>query len=220
MKDCVCIIVTYNTPQLIKNCVKSVLLHYPQLKILIVDGSSKHSVCYEVVDMLARKFSNVDVIHAGYNIGHGNGMVLGIEKTDQENIILLDSDTEIHYTVFDEMKFFLQSSKFIYGVGEVVKVNANGMNVDQDGIPYLHPYCAMIKRSAYKKYQPIIHHGAPMIKAMLNLHRHQGMYLKHFDLKYKVEHKCRGTRNVISQQAELLKVQIHEKKQRVKRHAP
>ncbi len=192
------VIVTYNTPELIYDCVKSILKFYPRLPILIIDNSPIHSECYQMCKNLSREFDTVKTHFTFHNIGHGRGLHLGINMVYTENVLIVDSDTEMLAPCLETMEKELKTN--VYGIGQIVQVNEHGVNVFR-GIKYLHPYFALIKKKMYDNNPGFIHHGAPFIKTMCWIHDQNklgnSIELKNKDLKPYVLHKERGTRNVI-----------------------
>ena len=184
--------VVYNTPKLIKECIDSFKKIYPLIPIVIIDGSPVNSECYTICDQLTRKYFKVNVLHLKTNVGHGRGLDRAIKMLTTEYVLVMDSDTELKQPCLALMKASLGDA---YGIGEVVIVNENGINVDE-GIDYLHPYFALIKRDKYLQNPPFIHHGAPFIGTMKHL-KETKVPVKNFGLNGFVLHKERGTRNVI-----------------------
>jgi len=154
--------VNYNTPELIKSLMYSFRQFYPDVPYLIVDGSEEQY--YEQIKEYANKF-NVSIHHFDYNIHHGPGMAYGMKIITTQQILLLDSDIRIIKGGFIED---LQSKLLpdSYGIGGVSSVNPSGVNVDDNGIKYLHPACALLNRKIALQYPLPIKHGAPMIKTM------------------------------------------------------
>ncbi len=88
MKDVTAITVAYNTPTLIRKAITSMRWHYPDIAIIIVDGSPKDSECHHVVDELAKIFHGIKVVHANHNIGHGPGMDAAILLSKTKYVLL------------------------------------------------------------------------------------------------------------------------------------
>ena len=184
------IIVSYNTTTLLRNCVQSFKKYYPNNPLIIIDGSPKGSQCFRVSQSMYK--GNTIVKNVEYNIGHGNGMKLGITMVQTSHFALIDSDTVIKGQVFEQMEKYLASN--VYGVGKVVKVDKKGNN-DENGIHYLHPYFAVINKQLYLKHLPIIHHGAPMLNAMISLSMQKEHSIINFSkIDDYVLHLERGTR--------------------------
>lgn len=184
------VIVTYNTTTLIKQCMCSIRKFYPNLSVIIIDGSPVGSSCYKYTKGLSGK--NTFVKNMGYNIGHGEGLKEGIKLAQTNYVALVDSDTILKGKAFEPMISRMRSNT--YGVGKIVLVDKNGMNVE-NGIKYLHPYFAVINKNIYYKVDPIIHHGAPMINAMISLDKQSEYVIESFEsIDNYVLHLERGTR--------------------------
>lgn len=183
------IIVSYNTYQLMRECYNSLRKFYPTIPCVLIDGSDEGDKCHEFVKTRNTKYNKIFSLKK--NIGHGPGMVLGIENCETEYFLLMDSDVVMKRPVLGIMLRLFETLD-IYGVGNVIKVNQKGIN-DPNGYDYLHPHFALIKKSEYLKFDPIINHGAPMIKAMISGADH-GVYS--MDLTEYITHHERGTRNL------------------------
>ncbi len=153
--DIGCVIVCYNTPNIITTAVNSIKKHVD--RVVIVDNSTNVRVIKEC-DRL--KKGNVDVIHIHKNIGHGPGLNIGITFLRTEYIICMDSDAKLKdKSLIPEMKSMISDN--VYGVGFIEKI--------VDNIDYLHPYFCMFKRRTYFDYPPFIHHGAPFCRTMIKV---------------------------------------------------
>lgn len=183
------IIVSYNTRNLLSNCVSSIRKFLPSMKLIIVDGSTQSNPCFSFSKTL--KDRNTSVLNVFQNIGHGKGMVKGIEICETEYFLLIDSDTIMKANPLPEMMDLIKNN---YGIGQVVNVNTKGNNIEK-GIKYLHPYFALIKKEQYLKYSSIINHGAPMLNSMIDLHlKNKSKLLVDFPVEKYIHHLGRGTR--------------------------
>ena len=183
------IIVSYNTKELLENCINSIRNHSKSIKIIIIDGSEINNECSRYV----RKINNNQnrVIKLNNNIGHGKGMDFGINLVGTPYFCVVDSDTIMIQNPLFKM---LELIKDNYGVGCVVDVDDKGVNFE-NGIKYLHPYFALINKEMYKRFKPFYHHGAPCLNAMKDINN-KGLQSKliHFDLEKYIKHLGRGTR--------------------------
>lgn len=210
MQNITAIIVSYNTPDLLRNAIASVRRFYPTLPVIIIDGSPPDSECWMYCQMLGLE-PNMIVKCVEYNIGHGNGMKMGISMVETEYFLLMDSDVEIkNEGCLEFMIEVFENSPKVYGFGNIVEVNKEGGNIPNEytvtdkaleiskpgAIPYLHPHFALIKKSMNLKYAPIINHGAPMIKAMVDLHEKKEDYPAYWPVDEWVVHHERGTRKL------------------------
>lgn len=195
MNNVIGITVCYNTPDLIRNAIESILNFHPELKIMIVDNSDKGSECFIEVDKLCTKYKNVMCYHTEYNLGHGDALQLGISLTSEKYMLVFDSDIIMTKSPVNEMIGLMAYN--VYGIGMIVQSSSRGLNVEK-GIDYLHPYFCLLNRISYDKFAPYSHHGAPAIKAMIDLNNKKCCRLINFDLNDYVIHLERGTRNILT----------------------
>ena len=154
--------VNYNTPELLESLLKSFRWFYPDIPYVVVDGSSVYY--YEKIKDFSTRYS-VSLHHFEYNIHHGPGMAYGMETITTDQILLLDSDIQILKGGFiEDLQSKLNPES--YGIGDVSKINRDGVSIEGTGIKYLHPSCALINRAVALKYPLPTKHGAPMIKPM------------------------------------------------------
>ena len=101
------IIVHFNTPTLLNNCINSIINNHTsiQYEIIVVDNNSKFKNEKEI-----SKLKSVKWINNNYNAGFSRGNNLGIKKAKGEYILLLNPDTEIKKGFLDQ---FVMSYKKI-----------------------------------------------------------------------------------------------------------
>jgi len=183
------IIVSYNTKELLENCIKSIRNHSKSIKIIVIDGSPVESECWFYVKKI--NGNTIRAIRIERNIGHGKGMDFAIDLVETPFFCVVDSDTIMNKNPLKEMLNLIGEN---YGIGCVVDVNENGVNIDK-GIKYLHPYFALINKAKYKRFKPFFHHGAPCLNAMKDLNN-KGLSntLIDFPVENYIHHLGRGTR--------------------------
>jgi len=186
------LVVSYNTKELLQKAIESIRSFYPELPILIVDSSTPLSECYEYTKELAMD-DNIERIYISGNIGHGKGMDTGLKIIKSKYVLLFDSDIEMKAPRLEAMLHVLGPD--LYGVGQVITVDRNGNN-SEVGLPYLHPHFCIINRNSYFDFAPFVHHGAPLIKTMIDIYTHGGAELRSFDVPKYVLHEGRGTRKL------------------------
>jgi glycosyltransferase involved in cell wall biosynthesis len=191
------IIVCFQTPELLKTCFESTRRFYPDMKIIIIDGSPVKSECFLYSQSLA---DDNTIIHGvGHNIGHGLGLAMAMALCQTEFVLFIDSDVEIENgDVIPEMVAFYdwgrEKHAMVYGVGQIVVVDELGHN-KPTGIDYLHPHFSLIHRETALKYNLPIHHGAPMIKTMMAVARAKCRVLN-FPVHRFIHHRECGTRRL------------------------
>lgn len=92
------IIVTYNGQSYIERCLTSVFnnKYFQQFDVIVVDNNSTD----KTTDVVAEKFSQVELIKLDKNLGFVGGNNIGINqalKNGCDYIILLNQDTEVEY---------------------------------------------------------------------------------------------------------------------------
>jgi hypothetical protein len=174
------IVVHYNTPSLLKECIDSINSHY-KINIIIIDGSPKGSAGNIMANHLTENKPNIRCINANYNIGHGKGINMGMSMVTTP----LVNDRCLEF-----MLSKMETEERKYGCGLIVTTDENGCNT-KEGIDYLHPYFSLIDREMFYKFPICTHHGAPMIVPMRALN---GLnLLVNFDPSPYVLHHHRGT---------------------------
>jgi glycosyltransferase involved in cell wall biosynthesis len=199
------IIICYETQPLIRTAYESIRNFYPDIKVIIVDGSKERSDCHHYTTGIRGTHTEVYQVHR--NIGHGEGMHFAMKHVQTKYALLMDSDVVIkHGNIIESMEDCLETftvkksdvgafdfSKRFYGCGQIITVNNGGSN-SPDGFPYLHPHFALVDVEAYRAYPPAAHHGAPMILPMRELHSTgRSDLLKEFPVSEYISHKGRGT---------------------------
>lgn len=190
------ILVCYETQPLIRTAYESIRAIYPDIKVIVVDGSRHRSDCHYYTSTIKSKDTDVYQVH--YNIGHGDGMNFAMKHVQTKYALLMDSDVIINRECIISMECIMNESWIdLYGCGLVISVNNKGIN-DPNGFAYLHPHFAMVNRDTYRKYDPAAHHGAPMIQPMRQIRdRKESHLLKYFPVSDYVTHKGRGTVNTV-----------------------
>jgi len=167
------ITVCYNTKDLIERAYTSVRKFHPDMPIIIIDGSDATNPCAQYVKSLESDLTTV--ISLGYNIGHGRGMHMGINRAKTPYVLIFDSDIEMLKSPVDAMLDIMESDTF--GVGWIEHTDYDGYGVgarkdhEAESMPYLHPYFQLINVANYRKYHPYVHHGAPCYLTMLDIYK-------------------------------------------------
>jgi hypothetical protein len=177
MKDVTGIVVCSNTKGLIQRAYESVRKFYPDMRIIIIDGSDVGDPCYSYVSDLSSDITTVGV--CGYNIGHGRGLVAAIDMVKTKYALIFDSDIELIASPIESMAEMMEDDTFGVGHLEIVGPDGYEYNVSNRVLSvtptlYLHPYFQLINVSNYHKFPPYVHHGAPCFKTMNEIKR-QGL---------------------------------------------
>lgn len=191
--------VCHNTADLLLNAVCSLRKHH-NIPIIIVNGSDTTAAgndCTRTAYALSAHYKGIQVINVGYNLGHGDGLDLGIRNAQREHVLIFDTDILVKQQVLH--LFPLQK---YYAAGEVVFVNDIGINVQAGkGIRYVHPYFAMVNRLQYARGARFTTCGAPLLRAMKYVNQRNPAWLVNVELRAAVTHLERGTRKVIPPEA-------------------
>lgn len=210
------VVVSHNTKDLLCTAITSIRKHYPKMKIVVVDGSDENDPCCTYIKGLADV--NTRVFHVKNNIGHGKGLCLGIKYVTTPYLLVFDSDIEMINSPLEKMLDMMEEDT--YGVGYIEPTDLGGHEwgsrkdkMHEGPMKYLHPYFCLIQMKEYEKYPPFIHHGAPAVQTMLDIHRKglSDVVLKEFEglghssssgwtwvgePRYYIRHDTRGTRDV------------------------
>jgi glycosyltransferase involved in cell wall biosynthesis len=168
------ITVCWNTKDLIERAYNSMRKFYPDMPIVIIDGSDAGDPCATYVRGLASPITTV--VQPGYNIGHGRGMCAGIEKVKTSYALIFDSDIELLEPCVPAMLAMMEEDTF--GVGYIEKTGYDGFvygvhahHENETPVRNLHPYFQLINIGNYKKFHPYVHHGMPTYLTMLDIHK-------------------------------------------------
>jgi GT2 family glycosyltransferase len=121
--DITVIIVNWNTREMLKNCLESVMLHSREhVKIIVVDNASMDGSR----DMVETLFPEVRLINSGGNIGFGRANNLAVPYADTPLILFLNPDTLVMKGTLERIIDFMESHpnvgalscKAIYGPGQ------------------------------------------------------------------------------------------------------
>ncbi len=106
------VILSYNTPDLIKNCIDSIKKQYNpeidknEIEIIVVDNASK-SENVEILSKYFDKNKKITFIKNSENLGFGRGCNLGEKAAKGKYVLFLNSDTEVNDKGFLEMTKYL-----------------------------------------------------------------------------------------------------------------
>jgi GT2 family glycosyltransferase len=112
------IILSYNTQELLRNCLNSLFSHTPKedIEVIVVDNASKD----ESVAMVKKEFSKVVVIENKENVGFSRGCNIGAQKANGEYLLFLNSDTE--FTADDTLSLMREAmTEKVGAVGGLMK---------------------------------------------------------------------------------------------------
>jgi len=175
------ITVCHNTRILTGKSYQSIRRFYPNMPIIIVDGSDPENSCTPYVQALASDLTTI--MRPGYNVGHGLGMNMGINYCRTRYALMFDTDVELLEPCVGDMLAMMKEDTF--GVGYVIPTAFGGFGTlytyppastpkNGNWMPYLHPYFQLIDIKNYRKFPPYENQGAPCTPTMLAIYK-QGL---------------------------------------------
>ena len=100
------VIVTYLTKRdILLNCLESIDKNF---KVLIVENSKK----FPNKNFFLKKFSNLEIICSGTNLGYGKGNNFGLVRTKTDFALILNPDTILENNFFVNVKKIIKSENF------------------------------------------------------------------------------------------------------------
>jgi hypothetical protein len=162
--------VSYNSPELVNDLLRSFRLYYRN-PVTIIDGSSEDLA--REIEVVCAKFQDVRFIHFQYNIHHGPGMAWAYQNLELNGpVLVLDSDVYVLRSGLIEA-LMSELTPEMYGVGYVNYVNEGGFDVTyvEGAVRYLHPACMLCNIEVVRQWPMPTKHGAPNIEPMLAIHR-------------------------------------------------
>jgi len=180
------VVVSYQGWELLDRALKSVEKFYPDLDILVIDGSPDGET-REYVKGLDNK------LLLDFNISHGRGLHLGITIAPTDYVLCFDSDIEIIKPPLDGMMELMDDETF--GIGRTLQLPCMNWNLDiGKNVTYLYPHFHIINRHVYRKFLPYVHSAAPGQITFIDIAKqNKESVLKHFDVDSYVRHYQGGT---------------------------
>jgi len=163
------IAISHNAPELIERLLRG-LRRFHGNRVYIIDGSSPDVA--EQIRAVTDADDNVEFIPFGYDIQPGPGIAWALRHLGLSGqALFLDAGVEVLEPGLIES---LQSrlTPDMYGCGEVRLVNEHGHERPADGaVRYLDPACMLVNLDVMRRWPLPIKHAAPLIQAMLAIHR-------------------------------------------------
>ncbi len=194
------VVVNYRTRDLTRRAAETLLHHYPQLRLIVIDnGSEDESTGF--VRELGQTRVNVTAVLNRRNRYHGPALDQAIRSASTEFVFTLDSDCEIQRGGFLEAMLSAFADERVYAVGDIRYKNRFGFTYGYgeeahperpNRIPYVHPYAMLLRRSTYLQLHRFVHHGAPCLKNMRDAQR-RGYVVVNFPVGDYVYHRLAGT---------------------------
>lgn len=166
-KDLAVIIVSYNTRELLENCLRSVFdAEQPRkgTEVVVVDNASRD----DSIAMVEKEFPQVKIVQNKENLGFSKANNIGVAVTNSRHYLFLNSDTIIgRYSLVKPLKYLKKhpkagaiTVKLILGNGEIDYDNRRGFPTPWTtfcrlfGLSKLFPKSTFFN-SYYLGYRPI-----------------------------------------------------------------
>ena len=109
------IIVSYNTKDLTRECINSIIKNTKGIdyEIIVVDNASKDASVEVLKKLKQGKTQKIKIIENKNNKGFGGANNQGIKRAGGKYILLLNSDTVIHDNIIGEMASWMNKRKSI-----------------------------------------------------------------------------------------------------------
>jgi hypothetical protein len=189
------VIINYKTPDLTLRAIATFKAAYPAVKTLLIDNGSGVEFA-DVMVTIRSSWPDVELTVNAKNLHHGPAMdqAMGLVLTPW--VLFLDSDCEVLKPGFIEVLMEqCMGNKDAYAAGTLFYMNKRGFVVQKDkrgAIPYIHPYCALLKKELYGTLPPFELHGSPALRNMTAAGE-KGYALVDVPLEAYVKHEFRGT---------------------------
>lgn len=172
-KDVTVVICQGNKRSLTELCLGSLLRFYPDIDVLVVNGSPFDDDSTSYLKLMALKHPNVRVLEWSKTNSHGIMMDTSIRNNvSNEYVLLMDNDTIVERGGWiDPMVEQLKADANMFATGTVMIVSRSndscGIPKDEDDLlRHAHPSCSIIKRSMYLGFRGATNHGAPLCYTM------------------------------------------------------
>ena len=162
----------------VETCLGSFMKLFPNIPVVVVNNSPLDDLCTENLE----RVDGIKLINTGKNMGHGQGLLRGMEEVKTKYVLIFDSDVlfKLRKLIPDMLSLMDDDT---YGVGFVMWHGMDGKHcrphlLSEDrpagAMKYLHPFCVLINVSVYEQYPKFDGfliknnkpHGAPMMSAM------------------------------------------------------
>ena len=188
IKNVTAITVNYKTKDLIETSLIQFRKYYPDIQLIIVDGSS-FDESSEWIYEFAKKDKKTRVLFNNFNIHHGPGMDTGLRLVRTPYSFLFDTDTNIVKDgMIEKMLNMVAFNQDFYSIGTLHNINDYGFDImppyngliiqnvtkikERDkGIHYIHPRAKLLNNKQYFQFFPFIKHGAPCAAAYKSLQK-------------------------------------------------
>ena len=116
------VIVNYNTPEYLCECLSSIDQYATNAEVIVVDNASSDNSCA----LVKNRFPQVKLIESKQNLGFGLGNNLGVEQATQPYVMLLNSDAVLKSDTVSQLAAYLQAHPDVSCVGPRVVLPVTG----------------------------------------------------------------------------------------------
>ena len=112
------IIVTYNSEDLIMDCLYSIFKYNDigdSLEIIIVDNSPASNVIFSIIKKTYSE--EIKLISSGNNDGFGRGNNTGVAASESEHILFFNHDARLVFPIFKSALSIFENSKYVSMIG-------------------------------------------------------------------------------------------------------
>lgn len=198
-KNITVLICQRNTNDLIRLGLESLLRFYPDIPILIVDGSSTDDSAF-YLKYKSILNPNISVwTRSGVN-SHGVTMDDALKKhIKTKYVLLMDSDVIIERPgIIEEMMNEFNKDNLLYAVGSLMLVTKSGHACgpptnEKDILRYAHPSFSIYNAEKYHELKsPFVDHGAPCVYNMIEAEK-RGLHIGYYPVDKYVSHLSGGS---------------------------
>lgn len=151
MKDVSIIIVSYNTKQILRECLESIKNSHIKstYEIIVVDNASSDGSA----EMIQKEFQDVILIENKENVGFSKANNIGVQKSQGRLVLFLNSDTVVYDNSIDEVAAFLDKNTQA-GAATCRLLLPNGQIDDASHRGFPTPWNAFTHFSRLSKFLP------------------------------------------------------------------
>lgn len=189
------VIINYKTIDLTQTAVESFRLYYPSVPLLLIDNGSNDESTIFLMEYHEIFPQITELIVNDKNIHHGPAMDMALQHLKSSLVLFIDSDCNVHTGGFlERMTALMQEDPNNYIIGKKIYMNKRGFDTEKQSkaIPYVRPYCMLVKRNSYIKLPKFTRHGTPCLKNM-EAAASLGLNLINFPIENFIHHHGRGT---------------------------
>lgn len=144
------IILNYNTPELVYNCLQSISAYIKgNYEVIVVDNGSEQKVGAEAI----AKFPNTKCFFLDENLGFGKGNNFGVTKSEGEILWFLNSDTIVPDDSINDLIEFVQSQNEVGIASPLLYSNLECTEIQNDMIAHFQSLKTLLTRKARGEFE-------------------------------------------------------------------